>query len=111
MIPLCTREDLPLHGARGFDPYGDGQDTVFVVRAGAALHAYEDRCPHHGTPMAWRKDAYLDARGDHIVCSAHGATFEIGTGLCTLGPCLGQSLRAVPLSIGADGRIGIKDGR
>ena len=106
---LCALDELPLHGARGFDPQGSGQDTVFVVRQGDALHAYEDRCPHHGTPMAWRKDAYLDARGEHIVCSAHGAIFETTTGLCTLGPCLGESLTAVPLHRGADGSIVIKD--
>lgn len=108
MMRLCAWGDLPQRGARGFDPDDRGQDTVFVVRAGTEIHAYEDRCPHQGTPMAWRKDAYLDASGEHIVCSAHGAIFEMATGVCTLGPCLGQALHVVPLFIGADGSIEIK---
>lgn len=55
--------------------------------AGATVcTASADARPHQGTPMAWRKDAYLDAAGERIVCAAHGAQFEIDSGLCTLGP-------------------------
>jgi nitrite reductase/ring-hydroxylating ferredoxin subunit len=55
--------------------------------------------------MAWRKDAYLNAARDRIVCHAHGAQFDIATGACLLGPCLGQSLTPVPLHIHADGEL------
>jgi nitrite reductase/ring-hydroxylating ferredoxin subunit len=49
--------------------------------------------------MAWRKDAYLNAAGDRIVCAAHGAQFDIESGVCTLGPCLGQRLQPVALIV------------
>jgi nitrite reductase/ring-hydroxylating ferredoxin subunit len=55
--------------------------------------------------MAWRKDAYLDGTGQHIVCAAHGAQFDIATGLCTLGPCLGESLTPLPLLIHHNGEV------
>jgi nitrite reductase/ring-hydroxylating ferredoxin subunit len=55
--------------------------------------------------MAWRKNAYLNAAHTHIVCSGHGAQFEIATGLCTLGPCFGESLTAVPVAVRPDGVI------
>jgi nitrite reductase/ring-hydroxylating ferredoxin subunit len=97
--------DLPDGSSRGFDPGRSGQDSVLVVRRGAQLFAYADACPHHGTPMAWRKDAYLDAAGQHIVCAAHGALFEIDTGVCTLGPCLGDSLRPVAITLNAGGEV------
>jgi nitrite reductase/ring-hydroxylating ferredoxin subunit len=109
MTPLCALEDIRPRGARGFDPTGAGRDTLFVVRQGHQVHGYRDACPHLGTPMAWRKDAYLDAAGQHIVCSAHGALFEIDTGLCTLGPCVGEVLEAVPLVITAGGSIALKE--
>ena len=80
-------------------------ETVLVVRHGPALHAWVNACPHHGTPMAWRKNAFLNAARDRIVCGAHGAQFEIDTGRCTLGPCLGQSLTPVPLCIHDDGEV------
>jgi nitrite reductase/ring-hydroxylating ferredoxin subunit len=93
---LCRLSDIPNGRARGFEPEGQGRDTVLVVRQGNKVHAYRDACPHFAdTPMAWRKDAYLNKAGDRIVCSAHGAQFLIDTGECTLGPCLGQSLEPV----------------
>lgn len=74
---------------------GEGRDTIFAVRRGG-LHAWRDACPHWpGTPMAWRKDAYLNGDGSRIVCHAHGAQFDIETGLCSLGPCVGESLEPV----------------
>jgi nitrite reductase/ring-hydroxylating ferredoxin subunit len=105
-IVLCRGDTLPDGGARGFDPLGRGHDTVFVVRQGAALHAYLDLCPHYGnTRLPWRKDAYLDAAGEAIVCAAHGARFDIATGRCTLGPCLGKSLTRVPLELNDEGEL------
>jgi nitrite reductase/ring-hydroxylating ferredoxin subunit len=71
------------------------------------LHGYLDTCPHYagGTPMAWRSDAYLNGAGTHLACHSHGALFEIDTGVCVLGPCLGQRLRAVQLNVTQQGRI------
>ena len=105
-VPLCHLDELPDGDSRGFDPFKEGQDTVLVVRQGHRLHAYRDACPHHGgTPMAWRKHAYLNGDRSRIVCHAHGAQFDIATGVCTLGPCLGQALAAVPVVLTGDGEI------
>lgn len=102
---LCHVNELPEGAARGFDPQRTGQDSVLVVRLGERVFAWVDRCPHHGTPMAWRKNAYLNAAGDRIVCAAHGAQFAIDTGVCTLGPCLGDALTPVPLQIHNNGEV------
>lgn len=104
---LCYLTELIEGGSRGFDPLKCGQDSVFVVRHRFELFAYENRCPHQDSSMAWRKDAYLNNAGDVIVCSAHGAQFEISTGRCTLGPCLGQSLKSVPLTLSENGEVAI----
>lgn len=106
MQRLCHLDELPDPGARGFDPHTSGHDTVFVVRRGLLIRAYRDACPHYGsTPLAWRRHGYLNGDGTRIVCHAHGAQFDIGSGACLLGACLGQSLQRVALSIGADGVI------
>ncbi len=55
--------------------------------------------------MAWRTDGYLDGSGDYLACHAHGALFEIETGVCVRGPCLGRRLTAVPLRIDAAGNV------
>ena len=105
-IFLCRLRDLPDGGSRGFDPFEKGRDTMLVVRQGERVVAYSDSCPHiEGAPMAWRKDAYLNGDRSRIVCSAHGAQFDIVTGECTLGPCLGQSLTRVALMVDDDGAV------
>lgn len=105
-IRLCARSDLIDGAARGFDPEGRGSDTVFVVRRGDEVVGYRNACPHvGGAPMAWRKDAYLNADGSRIVCHAHGAQFDIASGLCLLGPCVGQSLQRLAVHVDAQGAV------
>ncbi len=106
---LCHLSDLPEGEARGFDPLHCGQHSLLLVRQGAQVHAWRDACPHHGTPLAWRQHAYLNAARDRIVCAAHGALFEIDTGLCTLGPCLGEHLQALPIAIAPSGEVHLAD--
>lgn len=104
-ILLCHRDELPEGTSRGFDPCRRGRDTIFVVRKDG-VHAWRNACPHWAdTPMAWRKDAYLSGDGQTIACHAHGARFEIDTGLCVLGPCVGQRLTPIPLILTDDGAI------
>ena len=103
MTRLCASSELQEGSARGFAGLG-----VFVVRCAGRVYCWRDACPHYGdTPLAWRKDAYLNADGSRIVCSSHGAQFEPNTGLCTLGPCLGQFLTPVTLQVAANGDIEI----
>ena len=61
-------------------------------------------CSEGGTPKKCRDpntcyvfrmpDQFLSADLQLIVCATHGAQFEIHTGRCVSGPCLGQSLQA-----------------
>lgn len=105
LLLLCTLADLPDGGARGFDPLRTGQDSMLVVRQGQRLYAYRDLCPHYGdTPMAWRRHAYLNADATLLVCAAHGAQFDIRSGACVRGACLGQSLTPVEVHL-EDGMV------
>jgi nitrite reductase/ring-hydroxylating ferredoxin subunit len=104
---LCRASDLAEGRSRGFDPTATGRDTLFVVRRNG-LYAYRNVCPHWAeTSMAWRKDAFLNGDATRIVCAAHGAQFEIETGMCTLGPCIGQSLTRVELVTREDGTLNV----
>lgn len=102
---LCHLDEIPDGSACGFDTEGAGHDTVFVVRRGGRVHAWRDACPHHGTALPWRKNAYLSASGEHIVCAAHGALFEPQSGICTLGPCLGEALTPVAVQVDGAGHL------
>ena len=71
--PLCHFDDIAEPGARGF--------------------------PHIGTPLDFMPDQFLTRDRRHLLCSTHGALFEIATGLCIYGPCKGRSLRAVSVAL------------
>jgi nitrite reductase/ring-hydroxylating ferredoxin subunit len=95
---LCLLANLEDGRSKGFDPLGEGRDTMFVVRRGDRVFAYRDACPHYDfARMAWKKDEYLNADGSNIQCSAHGALFRIEDGSCVIGPCLGERLTPVAL--------------
>lgn len=105
-VVLCRSDELADGCSRGFLPDAQGNDTVFLVRQGQALFAYRDICPHYGdTALPWKKDVYLDAASEHIVCAAHGALFDINTGECVRGPCRGAFLRQLDVAISATGEI------
>lgn len=104
---LCHLDDIDDGDARAFLPAPTARCKVIVVRQQRHLHGWLDSCPHYtpGTPMAWRTDAYLDGERRYLCCHAHGALFEISTGRCVRGPCLGRALRAVPLQLDRAGNV------
>ncbi|CCE01423.1 Rieske 2Fe-2S domain-containing protein [Bradyrhizobium sp. STM 3809] len=108
-VRLCRSDEIGEAQSRGFDPGDEGQDRLFVVRWQGQLHAWRNACPHvQGAPMAWRRDAYLNAAGTRIVCHAHGAEFMPDSGLCVQGPCRGERLSPIALVVDADGELFVK---
>jgi nitrite reductase/ring-hydroxylating ferredoxin subunit len=104
---LCRFDELRDGEARGFGPFD--RVKAFAIRRDGRLFAYWDACPHYGdTPMAWRTNAYLNAAGDRIVCSSHGAEFDIETGRCVRGAALGRSLVPAPIEMTPQGEVVFK---
>lgn len=110
LIRLCHKDDVAEGQARGFDPAAAWRRKIIVARRNDRLFGWLDACPHYtsGTPMAWKTDAYLNGEGSHLACHSHGALFDIETGKCILGPCLGQGLTKVELVIGASGDVFVR---
>jgi nitrite reductase/ring-hydroxylating ferredoxin subunit len=97
---ICALAELDDPGSREFSiGGGDWPLRGFVVRRGAEVHAYVNRCPHAGYPLNLRPDDFLTLDRSLVLCRSHGALFEITTGLCIAGPCAGRQLRRVPLEI------------
>ena len=105
---LCRLDDLVDGEARGFEVAGLNR-KVILVRRKEKVFAWRDACPHYpaGTPMAWKTDAYLTGDRSRLTCHAHGAQFDIQTGQCVSGPCLGQSLTPVTVNLSQSGGISI----
>jgi nitrite reductase/ring-hydroxylating ferredoxin subunit len=100
---LCRVDELPEGSARGFR-FGTGASmlAVFVVKRGGAIYAYEDACPHMGTPLAFLSDRYFDRDGRDLLCATHGARFRVEDGFCLSGPCAGRSLARATIRIECD---------
>ena len=103
--PLARLADLPDGTTREFIiGTGDWPPSGFLVRIGAVVHAYLNRCPHALRPLNYLPDRFLTPDGELIQCTAHGALFVKDTGLCIAGPCVDESLRRIAVEI-TDGTI------
>ena len=70
---------------------------AFLLRWEGRLLAYENVCRHLPVRLDGGVGRFFAADGCHLVCQAHQATYDPGTGLCVRGPCEGLRLHALPL--------------
>jgi len=99
-VRLGVLDLVPDGGARNFVlQMKAGRFHGFVVRRGAAVHGYVDRCPHMGLPLAQELDRYLTPDGGLIACSWHAALFRVEDGACVGGPCAGARLTPWPVTV------------
>lgn len=97
---LCRMDELDNPGSRGFIMLRDGEEEeIFVVRDGDEAFAYVNICPHRFLPLNWKPDIFLNFQKTRILCVVHAATFDIRDGSCLGGPCPGQGLETVSISI------------
>ena len=86
---------------------GDAESLI-VHRDGRAVRAWLNVCPHAGRRLDWAPGKFLKSKEGHLVCAAHGASFELGRGDCVAGPCRGDSLRAVAVEV-REGQVVLAD--
>lgn len=89
----------------------DGRRGVNCIlhRSGDAAVAWRNSCPHQPeVPLDPGRGAIV--RGDQLVCHKHGAQFEPEDGVCTHGPCAGDVLDSIEVSV-QDGDVYLTDER
>ncbi|WP_448243298.1 Rieske (2Fe-2S) protein [Pseudoxanthomonas mexicana] len=82
---------------------GDAESLV-IYRVGDEVRAWLNVCPHAGRRLDWAPGQFLKSKDGHLVCAAHGASFELDRGDCVAGPCRGDALRAVQVQV-RDGEV------
>ena len=98
-ISLCQINEISDPGSRGFDVEHAGRMiSLFVVHKDGMFHAYINRCPHTGVNLDWQEHQFLDLDTNFIQCSTHDALFEINSGTCISGPCVGDALTPIELN-------------
>ncbi len=71
---------------------------LIIVKSASEFHVYVNQCPHQGRRLDFAPGQFLCKSG-MIICAAHGATFDLASGLCVQGPCRGESLQTVPAEL------------
>lgn len=107
---LCKLDDLPASGSMSLK-VADGKfdKELFVVVRDDEFFVYQNQCPHTGGPLDWQPGEFLNLDKTHIQCSTHYALFNIDDGVCVSGPCSGQSLIPVAVTV-RDGNVMILEG-
>jgi nitrite reductase/ring-hydroxylating ferredoxin subunit len=102
---IARFDDLPDPGARAFDfAEGEARFSLILARQGAAVFAYENVCPHAFYPLD-RPDGRVVMQSErYLVCTAHGASFAVETGACVGGPCNGEGLQPIAVTL-TDGDV------
>ncbi len=101
-VKIGALDEIADPGCREFSiGKGDWPFKGFVVRQGNEVYAYQNYCVHVGHPLNWAPDSFLTKDRRQIICSSHGAVYEIDSGECVGGPCRGKSLRRVHCEVRA----------
>jgi len=83
---------------------GGDAESLILHRVGDDVRAWLNVCPHAGRRLDWAPGKFLLSKDGLLVCAAHGASFELVGGECVAGPCRGQSLRRIDVTV-RDGQI------
>ena len=103
--PLVSLERLPDGAFAEVEAALDGDaESLILYRDGDHVRAWLNICPHAGRRLDWAPGQFLKSKDGFLVCAAHGASFELVGGECVAGPCRGESLRAVDVTV-RDGAV------
>ncbi len=95
---LCAIDEVEEGGARVVEVApGPPVVEVIVVRRAGRFIVYHNHCPHMHAPLNMLATVFV--AGDTLICDHHSARFGIDDGLCTAGPCKGDSLTGIPIVV------------
>lgn len=89
--PICPAEALK--ATASFDLAGF---PLLLVRTADGPRGYVNACPHQYLPLDFRGPRVLSSDGTRLICTAHQATFDAGTGTLLCGPA-DAGLEPVPI--------------
>lgn len=91
----------------GADGGGQGGGDDAAASDGPEIRGWLNYCQHL-THIRLDKGDGAPRRGDEVICTNHGAMFDVASGLCTFGPCEGAYLEGVAVDV-ADGAVFLTD--
>ncbi|UGY20289.1 Rieske 2Fe-2S domain-containing protein [Bradyrhizobium septentrionale] len=106
VFAVCLADAIERTGAKGFslsriDASGECRPFLIIVLRtfGNDYFGYVNRCPHDSAWLNIGSGEFFSPDRSFLRCGRHGARFEIDTGVCIDGPCNGQALEPVALTV------------
>lgn len=97
---IAQLADVPDNGAIAVDfANGEQRFSVLLARRGSQVFAFENQCTHARYPLQRSDGRVIVQQERYIVCSMHGASFEMTTGACAGGPCNGEGLTSFAIVV------------
>ena len=87
------------YGATFRFPRGSSTIEGFVARFQGRVVAYENECRHLPLTLDYGDGQFFSPDQQFFMCRNHGAMFDPRTGLCVRGPCVGASLKPLPVEV------------
>ncbi|MGY0634925.1 Rieske (2Fe-2S) protein [Luteimonas sp. A478] len=104
-MSLISFEQIPDGSLVEIEANVDGAaESLIVHRQGDAVRAWLNVCPHAGRRLDYAPGQFLKSKEGQLVCAVHGASFELASGECVAGPCRGDRLREIPVTV-QDGQV------
>ncbi|MBI5267994.1 MAG: Rieske 2Fe-2S domain-containing protein [candidate division Zixibacteria bacterium] len=79
-VRVATTNDIPVGGLKGFEI---GHKRFVVAHTVEGFFAVADECTHDSAPISSGR-----VRGSEIMCTRHGARFDLKTGAVTAPPAI-----------------------
>ena len=79
-VKVAKTGDIPAGKLRGFQV---GLDRVVIAHTEGGFYAVADECTHDSAPISDGR-----VRGKEIMCTRHGARFDLATGAVTAPPAV-----------------------
>jgi nitrite reductase/ring-hydroxylating ferredoxin subunit len=96
---LCEVSAIGEHGKEVQIDGATGPQWLMLFHRDGQLTAWRNVCPHQGRSLNWAPDEFLFGPEGLLICSHHGATFELPSGNCVDGPCKGARLTSVGIRV------------
>ncbi len=98
---LCCIEDIAEDSAIRLNAAGE---DLILVRWQGQFYAYRNDCPHMNMPLTNYSSAALSKDHTRLLCRQHAAQFDIESGLCVEGSCVGMNLHSLAIKV-LDGEV------
>ncbi len=79
-VRVAMVDDIPLGKLKGFEV---GRHKFVLAHSQEGFFAVADECTHDGAPISSGR-----VRGNEIMCTRHGARFDLKTGAVTAPPAI-----------------------